>query len=360
MQLVLSLDPGGTERLVVELVQRLAPRMRMVVCCLDTAGAWAAGLGVPVVALGRQAGFQPRLGGRIAAVAAAHGAGIIHAHHYSPFVYGTLARLWNRRLRLIYTEHGRLSDAPPRLKRRIANAWLDRAAGPVFSVSAALRDHMLAEGFGSHVGVIHNGIEIGPAPGAEQRLQARRALGVASSDRLIVGTVARLDPVKDLTTLIAAVGQLAAQGVPITLAIVGDGPERAAIETAAAAAPADAVRLLGHRDDVRALLPGFDIYANSSVSEGISLTILEAMAAALPVVATRVGGTPEVVMAGQTGLLVEARSVPLMAGAIVGLARSGEQRAALGAAGRQRVETAFTIERMTEAYAREYVRLMPG
>jgi glycosyltransferase involved in cell wall biosynthesis len=311
---------------------------------------------VPVVALGRQAGFHPGLGGRIGRLAAEHGVSVVHAHHYSPFVYGSLARLFNRRLKLVYTEHGRLSDDPPRLKRKLANTVLDRTAGPVFAVSAALRQHMLGEGFGSHVGVIHNGIDIGPEPTVEQRRWARGILGHADG-HIVVGTVARLDPVKDLPTLIAAAGQLAAMGLPISLAVVGDGPDRPALEAMARALPAGVVTLLGHREDVRALLPGFDIYANSSVSEGVSLTILEAMASRLPVVATGVGGTPEVVVPDETGVLVEARSPAALAAGISALAGSADRRAVLGAASRHRVERAFTIERMVAAYAGEYRRL---
>src|SRR3989442_14502160 len=85
MQLVLSLAPGGSERLAIELVNRLAGRFRMVVCCLDDAGAWAPQLterGVPVVALNRPPGFHPRLGGKVAAIAE-HGVDVLHCHHYS-------------------------------------------------------------------------------------------------------------------------------------------------------------------------------------------------------------------------------------------------------------------------------------
>ncbi len=118
-----------------------------------------------------------------------------------------------------------------------------------------------------------------------------------------------------------------------------------------------AVQLLGYRSDVRRLLPALDLYANSSISEGISLTILEAMAAAVPVVATRVGGTPEVVIHGATGLLVEPRDPQAMADAMVDLARAPERLRAFATAGRARVEACFSVDRMVADYAREYERL---
>jgi glycosyltransferase involved in cell wall biosynthesis len=109
---------------------------------------------------------------------------------------------------------------------------------------------------------------------------------------------------------------------------------------------------------VRRLLPGFDIYANTSISEGVSLTILEAMAASLPVIATRVGGTPEVVDNGVTGLLVPARDPKRLTAALVELSCSPDLRRALGAAGRERLEQRFTIERMVEQYAAVYSGLL--
>ena len=293
MQLVLSLVPGGTERLTVEIAVRLSKRFRMAVCCLDEPGAWAGQVtdaGVPVIALHRKPGFRPSLGWHVARLASEMNLRVVHSHHFSPWVYGSIAALLNPRLGLIYTEHGRLSDAPPTLKRKIVNAALSRIAGPSFAVAHDLRAHMVAEGFKSEkLGVIHNGIEIPPLPDTGARTEARRQLGV-SEDAVVVGTVARLDPVKDLTMLIAAVAEARRQVPALQLVIVGDGPEEEALRQAIRAARVEAgVRLFGYSSQVRALLPGFDIYANSSISEGISLTILEAMAAGLPVVATESG-----------------------------------------------------------------------
>jgi hypothetical protein len=144
LQVVLSLDPGGTERLVLELVRRLQRDIPMAVCCLERDGAWAADLrreGVTVTALGRETGFHPSLGRLVADLAGTHDATVLHCHHYSPFVYGCLARLWSPRLRIVFTEHGRLSDSGPSRKRRLANAVLARVPAAVFAVSNDLKDH---------------------------------------------------------------------------------------------------------------------------------------------------------------------------------------------------------------------------
>src|SRR5262245_61844520 len=129
MQLVLSLSPGGTERLVIEIVRALANRIEFTVCCLDEPGAWAgevAALGVPVIALSRAPGFQPALAARLARHMKERGIEIVHCHHYSPYVYGLLASMLKPDVQLVFTEHGKLSDAGPSRKRRLVNPLLSR------------------------------------------------------------------------------------------------------------------------------------------------------------------------------------------------------------------------------------------
>ena len=356
LQVVLSLNPGGTERLVVELVKRLRPELSMAVCCLDEEGSWGEGLrheDVQVVALRRREGFRPHLGRAIARAAAQHGARVVHCHHYSPFVYASIARLWAPHLKIVFTEHGRLNDSGPSPKRRTANRVLAHAPRTVVTVSSELKEHLVAEGFPTEkVSVIYNGIDVGPLPDAAARQRMRSQLGIDDA-AFVVGTVARLDPVKDLETLVRAIGSPAAR-VPVTLLVIGDGAERSRIEAAAREAGAGAsVRFLGHRDDARALLAACDVYANSSISEGISLTILEAMAAGLPVVATHVGGTPEIVDAS-CGRLVPSRDPERLAATLGQLAGDGALRAALGRAARARVEERFTLDRMIAEYRDTY------
>lgn len=361
LQVVISLDTGGTERLVVEICTKLQRRFIMAVCCLDSVGVLARELtdrGIEVAAFNRGAGFRPSLGYRIAKLAERHGAGIIHCHQYSPFVYGRIATLYRPRLKLVFTEHGRLSDAPPSLKRRLVNPLLGRLPGSLHSVSGALRDSMIAEGFPNRrIGVIHNGVDPGPRPTSVDRRAARRALQIADGT-FVVGTVARLDPVKNLEALVDAFAALQPVVGRSLLVVVGDGAERRRLEAVACRAGVRAaVSFLGDRRDVRRLLPAFDVYANSSISEGVSLTILEAMAACLPVVATAVGGTPEVVLDGVSGVLVPARQPAKLADALVAMSASPEHRHALGAAARLSVEARFAIDAMVERYAGVYAGL---
>jgi glycosyltransferase involved in cell wall biosynthesis len=356
LQVLLTLDPGGTERLVIEIARRLHPEWPMAVCCLDAPGAWAPQLerdGIAVSALHRRPGFRPALGRAIAQRCRTEPIDVIHAHHYSPFVYGAIARAWAPGVAVVFTEHGRLSDAPPSGRRRLANLLFRRLPRAVFAVSEDVKRHLVGEGFpAASVGVIYNGIDPGPAPPDALRIQKRQALGADEAD-FVIGTIARLDSVKDLGTLVRAAAALACRR-RVRLLVVGDGPERQALERLSAECGIrDRVTFTGVRDDARDWLAGCDVYANSSISEGVSLTILEAMAAGLPVVATRVGGTPEVVNEA-CGRLVPPRDAAALARALGDLAAAPAVRRSLGREARRRVESQFTIDRMVQQYADVY------
>jgi glycosyltransferase involved in cell wall biosynthesis len=356
MQLVLSLSPGGTERLVVEICKGLQSRVDSVVCCLDEAGAWAAeldALGIPVIALGRRPGFHPELARKIADVIRSNRIDVVHCHHYSPYVYGLLASLITG-VKLVFTEHGRLHDGQPSRKRQLVNPLLSLLPGRIFAVSGDLRQHMIKEGFPARcIEVIYNGIDPGPRPSEAARVAARAALGL-SQDAFVIGTAGRLDPVKNLALLLQAHALVRDRVPGAQLAIIGDGPERAALESRAAALGASgSVMFAGYRSDVRALMQAFDVYVNSSNYEGVSLTILEAMASGVPVIATSVGGNPEVVVDVETGYLVPS-SAPAIGDAIARLAHQPHVRRKLGDAARWRVRRHFSIGRMVDQYAAVY------
>jgi glycosyltransferase involved in cell wall biosynthesis len=311
--------------------------------------------GVRVHVLGRRPGFQPGLGRRLARLAEEENCGVLHCHQYSPFVYGCLAKWFSPRLRLVFTEHGRLAGAEVSSKRRIANGLLTRTPGRLFAVCHELRQFLEAEGFPpGRLEVCYNGIDPGDVASPDTRAAARRLLSLPD-DAFAVGSVARLDPVKDLATLLTAFAGLAQARPDARLVLVGDGPERERLEAATRESGLqDRVHFLGARDDVRSLLPGLDAYVNSSTYEGVSLTIVEAMATGLPVVATRVGGTPEVLEHNVNGRLVPAGGADALAAALEDLAGSEAERRRLGRAARETVERRFRFDDMRDTYARAY------
>jgi glycosyltransferase involved in cell wall biosynthesis len=358
MQLVLSLSPGGTERLVIEIVRSLTARTDSIVCCLDEPGGWAdelTALGVPVLSLSRTPGFHPSLAVRLSRLMKERGIDVVHCHHYSPYVYGSLAAMMTRGVRVVFTEHGKLSDHGPSRKRRLVNPILSRLPGRVCAVSSDLRDHMVAEGFPrDRVHVHYNGIAPGEPPTPHARQLVRQSLGIPDT-AFVVGTAGRLDPVKNLSLLVEAHRRLRTIVADPRTVIVGDGPERASLEREAARLEvADSIIFAGYRGDVRSVMAAFDVYVNCSTYEGVSLTILEAMATGLPVVATRVGGTPEVVVDGETGRLVSG-SAHDIAGTIAAFAEDPPRARAMGNAGRARVVRHFSLARMVEEYAQIYL-----
>lgn len=183
--------------------------------------------------------------------------------------------------------------------------------------------------------------------------------GFASADALVIGTVGRMQQVKDQPTLARAFVQLLALAPELRerarLVLVGDGPLVAECELVLRQAGVEALAWLpGNRDDVPALLRSFDIFVLPSLAEGISNTILEAMASGLPVVATRVGGNPELVDEATTGYLVPAASPLEMAQALLAYCKDDDLRRAHGQAGRAKVEVQFSMDAMVSNYLAVY------
>lgn len=183
----------------------------------------------------------------------------------------------------------------------------------------------------------------------------RQEMGVLPDD-FVVGIVARLDAIKNHGAVIDAVNQMAQSRPDVKLVVVGDGPEAAALKARAG----DHVRFLGYRSDTARLMQGFDLFVLPSFNEGISNTILEAMASGLPVIATKVGGNPELVDAGVTGELVPIGDAEAMARAIIAYASNPERARAAGRAGRAAVERHFSMEAMVAGYRGLYDRLLFG
>jgi glycosyltransferase involved in cell wall biosynthesis len=191
--------------------------------------------------------------------------------------------------------------------------------------------------------VIPNAIEVAPPASLAERTAARCALGVME-DECLVGTIARLDRVKDLGMLVRAAALCRKSPQSLRFCVIGGGPEEAALREEVHRSGLDArVVLMGERPGASALLAGFDIFVLTSKSEGLPNTVMEAMAAGLPCVCTRVGGCPELVTDGVTGYLVPQGEETALAERIRELASDPAARARMGRAARQVIETRFPV-----------------
>ena len=358
------LDRAGAEVLAGDLAMKLQDRYRFVFLCLDGVGPLGehlASLGFDVVELGRKPGLDLSVARRLRGAVRQYAINLLHAHQYTPFFYAALSRRLGSSPPILFTEHGRHYPDERKPKRVLANRWLiksdDRVTAVGRFVKQALVDNEgIAEG---RIKVIYNGIDPDafPPADAESRAQARRRIGLDEETPLIM-QVARFHPVKDHETAVRAFAE-ALKFIPTAmLCLVGDGGQRQTIETLCAEMDIqDQVRFLGVRDDVAQLIPGADVFMLSSLSEGVSVTLLEAMAAGLPIAATDVGGNPEVVEHGMTGLL-SPRGDPNALGAnLVTLLQDPAQRQAFGRAGRARLLEVFTQDRMHREYTDLYGQL---
>ena len=267
----------------------------------------------------------------------------------------------------------------PSLKRpiRLVRAGLDR----IIAIAEAQRDYLVAEEGvpASQVTVIPNGVPLQQPDGQTRqtrRAEVRTLLG-CPRDAPVIGITAVMRPEKNHELLLRAFARVREDLPAAELWIVGDGPRREFLEAECvrvglAFARADAglasdkevgppaVRFLGRRADARALMAGFDLAVLSSHArvETLPLALIEAMDAGIPVVSTRVGALAELVEDGASGLLVPPGDEAALAGALLGLLRDPERRAAMGRRGQEIVAARFSVERMVEATERLLLGLL--
>jgi len=369
LHVLLSLEPGGLENGVVNVINRL-DRDRFVssVCCLKHAGEFARRIEDPRVAIHElhwRGGNDPRLALRLAGLLRRTQPHIVHTRNAEPFFYGFAGAKLARAQALVHSEHGRKFDDRP--ARFAVQRWMSRHTDAIFAVSGQLKTD-LVKYIGmpeASVEVLHNGVDLGrfdvaaragADAGARERARdaLRREWGVPDS-ALVVGSVGRLVAVKNYALLLRAA---ASSGLAIHVVLAGEGPERAALTALAASLGiASRVHLLGHSNDVDRVLGAFDVFVLPSFSEGMSNTLLEAMAAGVPPVASDVGGNGEIVRDGVDGRLFPSDDEAALRESLAALCRDAGERARLGAAARQRVLSTFDIRQMIAGYEQLYERV---
>ena len=316
-QVLLTLDIGGAELLAAGIARALCDRYRFVFACLDVRGVIGTELeadGFPVEVIDRTQGIDVKCALRLSALLRRRKVDVIHAHQYTPFFQSQVARLAAQNVPVIFTEHGRHHPDTCGTKRVGFNRLMLREDDRVIGVGESVRKALIVnEGFGAErVEVIRNGVDIERFSAVRDDIAMRQAvrkeLGLKRNEYAVL-QVARLNQLKDHATAVRAVGRLRRRGVPVRLLLAGDGEEQSRIRSVVCEAECeDDVTFLGERDDVHRLLSAADTFLLSSISEGIPLTLIEAMAAGVPVVSTRVGGVAEVLIDGESGLLAEAQN----------------------------------------------------
>ena len=245
---------------------------------------------------------------------------------------------------------------------RLLERWLAKSTTALIAVSPQVRDDLVALGVApaERFVVIRLGIELRErvAGGQNGRVDSRRYLGI-EADRFAVGWIGRMTAVKRTDDVLVAFKRLRDEGVDAVLCMVGDGPDRAQLEQRAH--DLGIVRetlFVGYQEDVAPFYAAFDALILPSSNEGTPVSAIEALAAGRPVVATRVGGVPDVVVEGEDGFLVEPGATDDLADRLGRLARDPELRERMGQAGRERVLPRYAVDRLVDDVDRLYRSLL--
>lgn len=340
-----SLQVGGAERIALRLaqVQARTHDVSLVAMRGGPLEVEAHRLGLPVMA-GHGSLWRIRL--QFAKHFALHGYDVVNSHNRHAQKYA----VFGRRSAVVMTLHAECREDYGWALRR---PWLDG----VIAVSSRAADvfcQVHPDLAGKYpIEAIENGVA--EEPTTRSRDAVRSDLGIR--DEVVLVVVARLDPFKDLGTLLRAFALCRPSERPVRLLMVGEGPCRGELEALARTLElGNTVTFLGYRSDIGDVLSAADLFVLSSRTEGMPISVLEAMASSLPVVATAVGGVPELVEQGVTGLLVPPGDPSALADAILTVVSDAHTRNVMGAAGRERVVSRFTLQAMAARYEAFYLR----
>ena len=279
---------------------------------------------------------------------------VIHSHRYKENMAARLAAIGYRHIKLVATQHGMpeinrdKKNGISRLKNfiffRLLSSYFDRTV----AVSREMKNTLVeCHGFSDKkVTVIHNGIPIHGIACTRER------------QRVIVGSAGRLFAVKDYSLMVDIAKSVIAKSEVVDFVIAGDGPEYSMLnEKIEKYGLEDRFKMIGHQDNMDAFFRGIDIYINTSMHEGIPMSVLEAMSYKLPVVVPEVGGFPEIVENNVNGFLVSGRDPEIFAKKVLKLIQP-DFRKKMAIAAKQRVETNFSSKMMARAYYQLYKELL--
>ena len=366
LHLIESSEGGGAETVVLSLAKALRARGHNCIMGLLQMG-WLnerlEAAGFEIVMIRQRSSYDLACITGLVALVRKRNIDIVHAHEFMMNTYGTLTGVLSR-IPVITTVHGR-NYYWERRRRRIAYRFVSRFSRMV-AVSEDLGSFLAKEvGISkSRISTIYNGVDFGECKDA--RLSsgaletARESLAIPADSPVII-TVGMLVAVKDHSTLLKAVANVVRTFPETILIICGEGELRVQLEDVAQQLRiTENIRFAGFRADVFKLLQLANVYVCSSISEGLSLSILEAMVAGKPVVATNVGGNPEVVRNEETGFLVPPRNPEVLASKISLLLQDRRVAQEFGAKGRRRADEKFGHGRMIDAYLQLYGKALLG
>lgn len=354
---------GGLENGVVNLLNNSDQNMfEHEICCVTKSGSAALRLKnrIPIYEMHKREGNDWRLIPNLVKLMKNVKPDIVHTRNWGTVDGIVAAKLAGVRT-VIHGEHGWNMDDPmgQNIRRRIARKLLSSGVNHFIAVSGDIKKWMV-NSIGiknTKVSKILNGVNTDKFC-QRNNIGIRNSLGFSSED-IVIGTVGRLDPIKDQRLLLQAFSSLKHEKKNLRLVLVGDGPEKRNLESVRKRLPCgDRVVFLGEREDVNKILSAFDLFVLPSRNEGISNTILEAMATGLPVIATNIGGNPELVKNGHSGFLFPLGDCHALVDALNFYTEQNPQMIEIhGRNARERAVMEFSLKRMINEYETLYKSL---
>lgn len=355
MHILNSFNTGGLENGVVNLINRMNDqRFYHEICCVRHSGNASRRLSrkIPIFELNKAEGNDWRIVGKLIDIIKKSRPDVVHTRNWGAVDGVIAARLAGVR-HVIHGEHGWNMDDPEGrnrkrlLARRLLSMWVDQFVAVSQDIGSWLKESVKISP--RKIKTIINGVDTRKfLPKKEARL----------TDGIVIGIIGRLDPIKRHDLLLRAFSKLDHANCNLRLLVVGGGPERCNLERLKESLPScEKVVFLGERADVESLYKAIDIFVLPSQNEGISNTILEAMSSGLPIIATHVGGNPELVTHGKTGLLIRPRSADEIRDALNYYIHQPDKIQIHGRSARADAECRFSLDRMVEAYEHLYFSL---
>lgn len=349
-------DTGGAENMFISLVENLDKNRYKSIACLLGDGWLKTQLrarGIETIVVPQRHSFDFPWLFRLARLLKDRSIHVMHAHEFAMNVYGSILSKMTG-IPIVTTVHGK-NYYWEKWRRRLAYRFAARQSTMV-AVSEDLKQFLIQRVTipAGNIRVVHNGIDFHRYREMNRENSIRGELGI-DAKQPIIGTVGNLFAVKGQIYLLRAGKRVAKIFPDLVLLVAGEGEELSSLEEEADNLGIRGnVKFLGFREDVPSLLQAMDVFVLPSLSEGLPLSVLEAFALQKPVVATNVGGIPEIVKDGSTGYLVPPKNPEALAEKILMLLRDPQKAANIGQAGRKRAEEAFGLEQMIRKYQSLY------
>ncbi len=364
LYIIWALGLGGAERAVISLAKGLdKARFNPVICCLNWPGEFACEVeleNIKVVSLNKKPGVDLAVINKLINVIRENKIDIVHTHLWGANFWGRIAAKVARVPVIIATEHSTPSFKS--LFKKFADRVLAKFTDKIIAVSEEVKNSNSKE-----IGikeekfeVIYNGVDTSSRPqAAGHKQQLKHLLGI-NNDEIIISCIGRLSPEKGHRYLFEAMGLLNGK-YKVKLLVVGDGLEKQRLgDSVKGLGIEEKIIFTGMRKDIREILGITDVLVSASLREGMPITALEAMACRVPVIATNVGGTHEVVQDAKTGILVEAKSPKSLVEATKRLLDNSALAKQMGKKGYERVSTMFSLDAMVDKHQRLYEMCLAG